>query len=144
MRVGRRDLPDLLRPVLPRENARAPLRSRSKPQPSAFGSPSLSPSPLRSKTSTPYPCRTSIRACFCVPFLPGNTITVAPFLDGTNQPLSLSPSLASNATAVYCAPRLPCAVSVRAIWVNPYESARGKRTKDPTSTLAVASSTRRV
>jgi hypothetical protein len=27
-----------------------------------------------------------MRACFCVPFFPGYTITVAPFFDGTNHP----------------------------------------------------------
>jgi hypothetical protein len=84
--------------------AMAALTSASPPQPQAFGSPSLSPSPRRSKRSTPYPCRASIRAFCCGPLRPGKAITAAPLRDGTYQPWSSSPSAVVNVTSSWATP----------------------------------------
>ena len=83
----------------PCRNATAAWTSRSPCQPKRFGSPSLSPSPRRSKSRTPYPWRASSFARFCELARPGNEITAAPFRDGMYQPFSRSPSLVVNSTS---------------------------------------------
>ncbi len=72
--------------------------SRLPPQPKRFGSPSLAPSPRRSKSSTPYPCSMSIRACGCDLVRPG-MMTAAPLREGTYQPEISSPSLVVKVTS---------------------------------------------
>ncbi len=46
-----------------------------------------------------------MRACAIGPLRPGKAITAAPLRDGTYQPRSVSPSLVSNETSSWAAPR---------------------------------------
>ncbi|HVD58771.1 MAG TPA: hypothetical protein VNC17_18155 [Thermoleophilaceae bacterium] len=82
------------------------------------GSPPLSPSPRRSKISTPYPWRASIRAGRWVPLRPKATITAAPLREGTYDPSSVSPSLVCSSTAsTFPLPSSMSSTGGRATWV---------------------------
>ena len=72
--------------------ATAAWMSRSPCHPKLLGSPSLSPSPRRSKSRTPYPWRASSFALFCEDARPGNEITAAPFREGMYHPCNRNPS----------------------------------------------------
>ena len=88
--------------------------------------------------------RTSSLAGFCGPLRPGKEITVAPFLEGTNQPWRRRPSLVVNETFSCGAPSCGSARSARAEWVMTYDSARGNITKGSVTRNASARATRRV
>ena len=66
-----------------------------------------------------------MRACFCGPERPGNTITVAPLREGTNHPSSRSPSLVVKAMFSGVAPRFGVGTSAPAVCVTTYASADG-------------------
>jgi len=64
-------------------------------------------------------------------------------LDGTYHPLSSRPSGVLNETLTYGAPRSPEGVTVRAAWVNPYDSDSGKIPNANTIAAATAIPSRR-
>ena len=77
-----------------------------------------SPSPRRSKSSTPYPLRARKPAAARGSFRPVMATTAARFLEGMYQPDGSRPSLVSKVTSSYAAPPMSASgTTARARWV---------------------------
>jgi hypothetical protein len=74
---------------------------------------------------------------------PGKEITVAPFLEGTNQPWRRNPSLVVNETFSCGAPSCGVGTYARAEWVTTYACANGNIRKGSVTRNPSARATRR-